>query len=82
VAGRRGRREVHPALPVRAERVVLGALLRIAQNLVGLVDLLEPLGRGGAVGRGLQVGMVLPRELRYARLISSAVAVRGTPSTS
>src|SRR5438445_4609463 len=55
--------EVHAALPVLAESVVFGALVRIAQDFVGLVDLLEPLGGLGPLGRGLQVGMVLPGEL-------------------
>src|SRR6185295_14114925 len=59
-----GRRcEVHPALPVRAERIVLGALVRIAQDLVGLVDLLEPLGGPGALGGRLKIRVMLAREL-------------------
>ena len=36
-AGRRG----EPALPVRAERIVFFALFLVAENFVGLVDLLE-----------------------------------------
>ncbi len=49
-------------LPVRAENVVLFALFRIAQNLVGLGDLFELLlGLFGVVGIG--VGMPFAREL-------------------
>src|SRR6185312_16283571 len=50
---------VHP--PVGAELVVLAALLRIAQDLVGLVDLLEAsLGRFVA---GVHIRMMLAGEL-------------------
>src|SRR5262249_18199550 len=45
------------AAPIGAERVVPAALLGVAQDLVRLVDLLEPLG-GGLVPR-VHVRMVL-----------------------
>jgi len=46
-----------------AERVVLGALLGVAQYLVGFVDLLEALG-GLAPLAGGWSRVMLPRELR------------------
>jgi hypothetical protein len=49
---------------------------------MGLVDFLEPLCRLGSLGHRLQIGVVLPRKLAIARLISAAVAVRGTSSVS
>ena len=61
-AGRRTRRpRLGVARPVRPERVVPLPLLRVGEDLVGLVDLLEALG-GGLVTRVL-VGVVLPGEL-------------------
>src|SRR2546425_6978345 len=65
-AGRRG--EVHPALPARADGVVLGALFGVAQDLVGLVDLLESLGSTSPLGNRLQIGMVLAGELAVGTL--------------
>ena len=64
----RGWREVHPALPVAAEGVVLGALLGIAQHLVGFVDLLEPFAGLGPLRGGLKVRMVLPGQLAVGAL--------------
>ena len=50
-------------IPIRAELIVFRALLGIAQDLVGLVDLLEfLLGRGFLLRLG-HIGMVLAREL-------------------
>src|SRR5205807_2640421 len=48
-------------LPVRAVGVVLLPLLRVAEDLMGLVDLLEALDRTRVVG--IDVGMVLAGEL-------------------
>ena len=48
-------------LPVRPERVVLLALVRVAEHRVGLVDVLESAVRRGVTGLG--VGMVLPCQL-------------------
>ena len=54
-------------LPVASERVVLLALLGVAENLVGLLDLLESFfGRLGVVGVG--VGMPLARQFAIGRL--------------
>ena len=48
-------------LPVRAELIVFPALLRVGENLVGLVDLFE-LVLGAPVPR-VDVGMILARQL-------------------
>src|SRR4029077_16913858 len=53
------------ALPVRSEFVVLLALGRIAEDLVGLVDLLEA-GLGLLVV-GIEVGMMLAGEFAVGR---------------
>lgn len=58
----------------RAVLVVKRALLLVAQNFVGLVQLLELC----LVATG--IGVMLAGELAKRLLISSAVAVRGTPS--
>src|SRR5262245_304850 len=67
-ASARWRREIHAALVVAAERVVFGALVRVAEHLVGLVDLLEPFSGLRALRRGLQIRMVLARELPVGSL--------------
>src|SRR4030095_7607212 len=48
------------ALPLRTDRVIPLALLRVGEDLVGLVDLLEALLRLGLL---VDVRMVLAREL-------------------
>src|SRR6185503_14742719 len=58
-------REILAGLPVRAELVVGLALLRVGQDLVGLVGLLEPVL--GAL-RLVLVRMVLARELSVRAL--------------
>ena len=63
-AGRRRRRP--------AEHVVAPAALRVGQDLVRLVDLLEPLPGGRVV---LTSGCYCRASLRNARLISASVAV-------
>ena len=60
------------------EAVVLRPLLRIAEHLVGGVDLLEPLLRAGVL---VPVGMVLQRETPELGAMSSWDALRGTPRT-
>ena len=67
---------VHP--PVRAELVVLAALVGVAEHLVRFVDLLE-LGLGGLVAR-VDVGMELPGKLAERLLDLFSVAVLATPS--
>ncbi len=62
-AASRRRRETARLIPIRAELIVLGAFFRIAQDLVGLVDLLEFLLRGGLLLRLHDVGMMNAREL-------------------
>ena len=63
-----------------AEAVIGGALLRVAQDLVGLVDLLEfPLGR---VVAAVAVGMVLHGELAEGALQRAVVGVAGDARTS
>ena len=55
-------------IPIRAELIVFRAFLGIAQDLVGLVDLLEfLLGRRFFLRLG-QVGMVFARELAKSAL--------------
>src|SRR5262249_18442659 len=61
LAGRRG--ELLPLLPVLAERVVPLALRGVAQDLVGLADLLELLLGLGLRLRGMAVGVPLEGEL-------------------
>ena len=56
-------------LPVRPERVVLLALVRVGQDRVGLVDLLEP--RSAALSPGLASGWCSRASLRKAFLISA-----------
>ena len=67
---------VHPGPP---EGVVALAALRVGQDLVGLVDLLES---RRASGSWLTSGCHCWASLRKARLISSSLAPRSTPSTS
>src|SRR5260221_9470040 len=62
------RREVHSVLPLRAERIVLRALPGIAEHLVGLVDLLESLGRLVALALRLEIRMLLARNLTICAL--------------
>ena len=71
------RREVHAALPVRPERVVLGPLLWIAQDLVGLVDLLEAALRRFVALVG--VGMVLLHQRLVLRLHRLERRIRAEP---
>jgi hypothetical protein len=65
--------------PVGAELVVLAALVRVAEHLVGLVDGLE--ARLGLVAR-VDVRVRLPRQFAHACLISFSVAVFATPSAA
>ena len=58
-ASRRAGLLVHP--PVRSQLVVFLPLVGIAEHFVGLVDLLE--FRFGRLVAGIDVGMVLPRQL-------------------
>ena len=78
----RPHRRARPAdrLPVGPELVVLLALGRVAQDLVGLVDLLER--RSAAASPGLASGWCWRASLRKAFLISAGDAVRGTPRTA
>src|ERR1017187_6118699 len=57
----RRRTELLPLLPIRAQRVVLLAVLGVAQHLIGFVDLLEPFLRILLVLG--DIGMVLQRQL-------------------
>src|SRR2546428_9065396 len=60
----RRRREIHAVFPARTELIILLAFFRIAEDLVGLVDLLEFfLGHLLLRRRVLQIRMVLAREL-------------------
>ena len=61
VAGAAGRGSLFVGAPIGAEVIVFLSLLGITQDLVGLVHVLE-LGFGGLVA-GIEVGMVLPRQL-------------------
>ena len=64
-----------------AEAVIGGPLLRVLQDVVGLVDFLE-LGLGRLVA-GIGIGMELLGELADRRLFSSfSSAPRATPRTS
>src|SRR5579871_2968179 len=65
----RRRRKIGAALPVLAELVVTAAFLRVGEDLVGFVNLLEFFFRGFV--SGIDVGMMLPRELavRVADLV-------------
>ena len=65
--------------PGLAEAVVPGALVRVAEHLVGLAQRLELLG-GVRVGVG--VGVQVAGRRRYAFFSSSALAWRPTPSNS
>ena len=60
------------ALPVGSEAVVAATLLRVGQDLVGLVDFLELVRRPGALG---DVGVVLAGELPVGRLDRLLVGV-------
>lgn len=64
---------------VLAEAVVTGPGLRVRQDAVCLVEVLEAFLRPGSL---LTSGWYLRASLRYACWISSWLAVRETPSTS
>jgi hypothetical protein len=57
---------VEAVLPIRAELVILTALLGIVQHLIGLVDVLEH--RLGLLVVRIYVRMILARELAVRRL--------------
>ena len=68
-------------IPIRAQLIVFPPLLRIAQNFVGFVDLLEFLLRGRSCPWRRPDGY-LRASLRKADRISLSVAVFETPSVS
>lgn len=76
----RRRSEIHSVLPLGAELVVLLPLLRIAQNVIGFIDLFEFLLGCLLLGVGrLQVGMVLSGKLPISVL---NVLLGGSPRDS
>ena len=54
-------REFSAVLPVCSKQVVLLAFLRVAEHLIGFLDLFELFF--GLLVLGIQVGMILPGEL-------------------
>ena len=69
-------------IPIRAELIVFLPLLRIAQDFVGFVDLLEFFLRRRLILGFATSGWYLRASLRNALLISSSLAVFETPSVS
>ena len=63
-----------------AEAVIGCALVGILEDLVGLVDFLEPVL--GILVAGMTIRMVLHRRLRKAALISPSLAVRSRRKSS